>query len=132
MNEIDKAYHAGYIAALVMAKAHHMKVVGEWHFCNPDEFVGYVSEAELATLKESAHIPYCSICGKEALFQSLDNDKYIYVLSDYCPNCGSIMNPDIANKSPEDSIKEQTEQYKELYNCILDDLHDSDLGSEVD
>jgi len=122
MNDVDKAYRAGYIAALVMAKAHHMKVVGQWHFCNPDEFVGYVSEAELLTLKESAHIPYCSICGKDALFQSLDNGKYIYALSDYCPNCGSIMNPDIANKVPEDSIKEQVSEIQDVYDRIHGDL----------
>lgn len=122
MTDIEKAYNAGYIAALVNAKAHHMKVAGQWDFCNPDEYVGYISEAELLTLKESAHIPYCSICGKPALFQAIDNDKYLYALSDYCPNCGSIMNPDIANKPPEDSIKEQVSEIQDVYNRMHGDL----------
>ena len=132
MNDVDKAYHAGYIAALVNAKAHHMKVVGKWDHFNPDEWVGFVCEEELEEIKSLSHVPHCSVCAFPALFNKLDTGEYVYALTNYCPNCGSIMNPDIANKTPEDSIKEQTEQYKELYNCILDDLHDSDLGSEVD
>lgn len=132
MNDIDKAYHAGYIAALVMAKAHHMKLVGRWDFCNPDEFVGYVSEATMLELKESAHIPYCSICGKDALFQALDNGTYIYALSDYCPSCGAILNPEVANKTPEDSIKEQVSEIQDIYNRMHDDLGAALGNSEVD
>ena len=132
MNDVDKAYNAGYIAALVMAKAHHMKVVGQWCFCNPDELVGYISEAELLALKESAHIPYCSICGKPALFQAIDNDKYIYAQSDYCPSCGAILNPDVANKSPEDSIKEQVSEIQDIYNSMHDDLETTLGPSEED
>ena len=127
MNDIDKAYYAGYIAALVNAKAHHMKVVGEWHCYNPDEWVGFVSEAELEEIKSLSHIPHCSVCAFPALVTKSDTGEYVYALTNYCPNCGSIMNPDIANKTPEDSIKEQTEQFKKLYDCMHDDL-----GSEVD
>ena len=122
MNDVDKAYNAGYIAALVMAKAHHMKVVGQWDFCNPDDYVGHISEAELLALKESAHIPQCSICGKPALFQAIDKDKYLYALSDYCPSCGAILNPEIANKNPEDSIKEQVSEIQDVYNHMHSDL----------
>lgn len=132
MNDIDKAYNAGYIAALVMAKAYHMKVVGQWRFCNPDELAGYISEAELLTLRESAHIPYCSICGKPALLQATDNDKYIYVQSDYCPSCGAILNPEIANKIPEESIKEQVSEIQDIYNSMSGDLEVALGSSEVD
>jgi len=132
MTDIEKAYNAGYISALVNVKAHHMKVIGKWDYLDSETFVGFVSEEELEEIKKFSHTPYCSICGSSALFKYSDNEGYIYNLSDYCPNCGSIMNPNIANKTPEDSIKEQTEQFNELYNCILDDLRDSDLGSGVD
>lgn len=127
MNDVDKAYRAGYISALMVAKAHHMKVVGEWHYCTPDAFEGYISDEKLEKIKLSSHVPYCSICGSDALFEQSADGKYVYALTDYCPKCGSIMNPEIANKSPDDSIREQTEQFNELYNCILDDL-----GNEVD
>lgn len=132
MADVDKAYRVGYIAARVMAKAHHMKRVGKWDFCNPDEYVSYVSEEELLNLKESAHIPYCSICGKDALFKSLDNDTYIYALSDYCPSCGAILNPEVANKTPEDSIKEQVSEIRDVYNHMYDDLKAVSGSNEVD
>ncbi len=132
MNEIDKAYHAGYIAALVMAKAHHMKVVGEWHRINPDEWVGFVCEEELEEIKSLSHVPYCSVCGFPALFNKLDTGEYVYALTNYCPNCGSIMNPDIANKTPEDSIKEQVSEIQDVYNSIHDDLEANFESSEVD
>lgn len=122
MNDVDKAYRAGYIAALVTAKAHHMKVVGEWHYCTPDVFEGYVSDEELEKIKLSSHVPYCSICGSDALFEQSADGKYVYALTDYCPNCGSIMNPNIANKTSEDSIKEQVSEIQDVYNRIHSDL----------
>ena len=130
MTDVEKAYNAGYIAALVMAKAHHMKVVGKWDYFNPDEWVGFVSDKKLAEIKSLAHIPYCSICAFPALFTKLDTGEYVYSLTNYCPNCGSIMNPDIANKSPEDSVKEQVDEINSLYNHLNDDLGDGPKRGE--
>lgn len=87
---------------MLKAQAVQMKSVGRWDFCNPDEYVGYVSEATMLALKESAHIPYCSICGKDALFKSSDNGAYSYALSDYCPSCGAILNQGIYNRMHDD------------------------------
>lgn len=129
MTDFEKAYHAGYIAALVNAKAHHMKVVGKWDYLDSEILVGFVSAEELEEIKKSSHTPYCSICGSSALFKHSDNEEYIYSLSNYCPNCGAILNSEIANKSPEDSVKEQIAELNGLYNDILDDFQNKD---EVD
>lgn len=132
MNDVDKAYNVGYIAALVMAKAHHMKREGKWDYLDPKLLKRYVSEESLKEIEASKDTPYCNICGEPALFQQIEDGTYSYCLSNYCPKCGSIMNPDIANKSPEDSIKEQVSEIQDVYNRMYGDL-EAALGSdEVD
>ena len=129
--EYQKAFHSGYIAALVIAKAHHMKLVGKWDYIVPEEFIGYVSDTELKEMDDSANTPYCNVCGESALFKQLEDGTYSYCLSNYCPKCGAILNEETANKLPEDSIREQVEEINGLYNAIRDDLDKAKESGEL-
>ncbi|MBO4543906.1 MAG: hypothetical protein J5725_12090 [Bacteroidales bacterium] len=128
----QKAYDAGYIAALVTMKAHHMQVVAKWDYLNPSVWEGHVSNSTLQDIKDAAHIPWCTNCGGDALFEKQPNGKYTYCLSNYCPKCGALLNEEIANKSPEDSIKEQMAEINELYNAINDDLQNAKEDGNLD
>ena len=130
--EYQKAFHTGYIAALVTAKAHHMKLTGKWDYINPEEFKGHVSDEKMKELEADKDTPYCNVCGESALFKQLEDDTYAYCLSNYCPKCGAILNEEIANKTPEDSIAEQVEEINGLYNSIRDDLDRAKESGDLD
>lgn len=130
--EQQQAYDMGYIAALVTAKAHHMKVVAKWGYIDPEEFREYVDDTYFKELEKDADIPYCTNCGDPALFKQLENGMYARCLSNYCPKCGAILNEEIANKTPEDSIREQIEEINGIYNAISDDLQKAKENGDLD